>query len=534
MRMYDIIHKKREGGELTGEEIRFFVQGFTWGEIPDYQASALLMAIFFRGMTRRETGDLTLEMAQSGDMVDLSPLPGVKVDKHSTGGVGDKTSLVIGPIAAACGVTIAKMSGRGLGHTGGTVDKLESIPGLGTDIPREEFFQIVKDTGLAIIGQSGNLCPADKKLYALRDVTATVESLPLIASSIMAKKIAAGADAILLDVKVGSGAFMKTLEDSRALAREMVRIGAQVGRRTVALITDMDMPLGRKIGNALEVQEAAEALSGKGDRRLVELCLELAANMVYLGEQAPDMEAARARAAEAVSSGRALEKLAQMVRAQGGDPSYITNPEKFAISPAWVEVPAPQTGYITRLDAEGCGLAAVELGAGRETKDSPIDFGAGIVLLKNKGDRVERGRAHRPALRPGGIPVPPGGPALFRGPGDRPPGPRPGPPDPRAGGGLLKYTDPAQPERGAYIMKNPIVTIQTNQGAIRVELYPDVAPNTVNNFISLVEKGFYNGTIFHRVIPGFMIQGGDPQGTGMGGPGYTIPESLPQTALKTT
>ena len=391
MRMYDIIHKKREGGELTGEEIRFFVQGFTWGEIPDYQASALLMAIFFRGMTRRETGDLTLEMAQSGDMVDLSPLPGVKVDKHSTGGVGDKTSLVIGPIAAACGVTIAKMSGRGLGHTGGTVDKLESIPGLGTDIPREEFFQIVKDTGLAIIGQSGNLCPADKKLYALRDVTATVESLPLIASSIMAKKIAAGADAILLDVKVGSGAFMKTLEDSRALAREMVRIGAQVGRRTVALITDMDMPLGRKIGNALEVQEAAEALSGKGDRRLVELCLELAANMVYLGEQAPDMEAARARAAEAVSSGRALEKLAQMVRAQGGDPSYITNPEKFAISPAWVEVPAPQTGYITRLDAEGCGLAAVELGAGRETKDSPIDFGAGIVLLKNKGDRVERG-----------------------------------------------------------------------------------------------------------------------------------------------
>ena len=391
MRMYDIIHKKREGGELTGEEIRFFVQGFTRGEIPDYQASALLMAIFFREMTRRETGDLTLEMAQSGDMVDLSPLPGVKVDKHSTGGVGDKTSLVIGPIAAACGVTIAKMSGRGLGHTGGTVDKLESIPGLRTDLPRQDFFSIVERTGLAIIGQSGNLCPADKKLYALRDVTATVESLPLIASSIMAKKIAAGADAILLDVKVGSGAFMKTLEDSRALAREMVRIGAQVGRRTVALITDMDMPLGRKIGNALEVQEAAEVLSGRGDRRLVELCLELAANMVYLGEQAPDMEAARARAAEAVSSGRALEKLAQMVRAQGGDPSYITNPEKFAISPAWVEVPAPQTGYITRLDAEGCGLAAVELGAGRETQDSPIDFGAGIVLLKNKGDRVERG-----------------------------------------------------------------------------------------------------------------------------------------------
>lgn len=392
MRMYDIIHKKREGGQLTREELRFFVQGFTRGEIPDYQASALLMAIFFRGMTRRETGDLTLEMAGSGDKVDLSTLPGVKVDKHSTGGVGDKTSLIIGPIAAACGVTIAKMSGRGLGHTGGTVDKLESIPGLRTDIPRQEFFDIVKRTGLSIIGQSGNLCPADKKLYALRDVTATVESLPLIASSIMSKKIAAGADAILLDVKVGSGAFMKTLEDSRALAREMVRIGSQVGRQTVALITDMDMPLGRKIGNALEVQEAVEVLSGKGDHRLRSLCLELSANMVYLGRQAETMEEARAKAVEAVRSGGALEKLRQMAEAQGGDPSYITNPEKFTISPACVEIAAPQGGYITRLDAEGCGLAAVELGAGRETKESPIDFGAGIVLMKNKGDRVEQGQ----------------------------------------------------------------------------------------------------------------------------------------------
>ena len=392
MRMYDIIHKKREGGELTREELRFFVLGFTRGEIPDYQASALLMAIFFRGMTRRETGDLTLEMAGSGDRVDLSTLPGVKVDKHSTGGVGDKTSLIIGPIAAACGVTIAKMSGRGLGHTGGTVDKLESIPGLRTDIPRQEFFDIVKRTGLSIIGQSGNLCPADKKLYALRDVTATVESLPLIASSIMSKKIAAGADAILLDVKMGSGAFMKTLEDSRALAREMVRIGSQVGRQTVALITDMDMPLGRKIGNALEVQEAVEVLSGKGDHRLRSLCLELSANMVYLGRQAETMEEARAKAVEAVRSGRALEKLCRMVEAQGGDPSYITNPEKFTISPACVEIAAPQGGYITRLDAEGCGLAAVELGAGRETKESPIDFGAGIILLKNKGDRVEQGQ----------------------------------------------------------------------------------------------------------------------------------------------
>ena len=392
MRMYDIIHKKREGGELTGEELRFFVQGFTRGEIPDYQASALLMAIFFRGMTRRETGDLTLEMARSGDTVDLSSLPGVKVDKHYTGGVGDKTSLIIGPIAAACGVTIAKMSGRGLGHTGGTVDKLESIPGLRTDIPRQEFFEIVQRTGLSIIGQSGNLCPADKKLYALRDVTATVESLPLIASSIMSKKIAAGADAILLDVKVGSGAFMKTLEDSRALAQEMVRIGTQVGRRTVALITDMDMPLGRHIGNALEVQEAVEVLSGGGDSRLRDLCLELSANMIYLGQRAETMEEARAKAAEAVSAGRALQKLAEMVEAQGGDPSYIAHPEKFTLSPACVELSAPQTGYITRLDAEGCGLAAVELGAGRETKESSIDFGAGIVLLQNKGDRVEQGQ----------------------------------------------------------------------------------------------------------------------------------------------
>lgn len=300
--------------------------------------------------------------------------------------------MILGPIAAACGVKIAKMSGRGLGHTGGTVDKLESIPGLRTDIPRQEFFEIVNRTGLAIIGQSGNLCPADKKLYALRDVTATVESLPLIASSIMSKKIAAGADAILLDVKMGSGAFMKTLEDSRALAQEMVRIGEQVGRRTVALITDMDMPLGKNIGNALEVWEAVEVLSGAGDRRLRALCLELSANMIYLGGQAPDMAKARARAVEAVRSGKALEKFRQMVEAQGGDGTVVTRTEKLALSPVCVEVPAPETGYLTRMDAEECGLAAVELGAGRETKESPIDYGAGIVLLKNKGDAVEKGQ----------------------------------------------------------------------------------------------------------------------------------------------
>lgn len=392
MRVYDLIAKKRDGGTHSREELEQIVNGYVSGEVTDYQMAAWMMAVYLRGMTDEETAELTDVMAHSGVMVDLSPIPGIKVDKHSTGGVGDKTSLIIGPIAAACGVTIAKMSGRGLGHTGGTVDKLESIPGLRTDIPRQEFFDIVKRTGLSIIGQSGNLCPADKKLYALRDVTATVESLPLIASSIMSKKIAAGADAILLDVKVGSGAFMKTLEDSRALAREMVRIGSQVGRQTVALITDMDMPLGRKIGNALEVQEAVEVLSGKGDHRLRSLCLELSANMVYLGRQAETMEEARAKAVEAVRSGGALEKLRQMAEAQGGDGSYITNPEKFTISPACVEIAAPQAGYITRLDAEGCGLAAVELGAGRETKESSIDFGAGIILLKNKGDRVEQGQ----------------------------------------------------------------------------------------------------------------------------------------------
>lgn len=392
MLMTDIIAKKRDGGELTAEEIGFVIDGYTRGEVPDYQVSALLMAIVWRGMTRRETYDLTMAMVRSGDVLDLSSISGVKADKHSTGGVGDKTSLCLLPMVATQGVRMAKMSGRGLGHTGGTLDKLESFAGFKCGLTLEGFFRQVEETGFAIAGQTANLDPADKKLYALRDVTATVESLPLIASSIMSKKIAAGADAILLDVKMGSGAFMKTLEDSRALAREMVRIGSQVGRRTVALITDMDMPLGSRIGNALEVQEAVEVLSGKGDRRLRALCLELSANMIYLGGHAPDMPKARAKAVEAVRSGRALEKLRRMVEAQGGDPSYITNPEKFTISPACVEIAAPQTGYITRLDAEGCGLAAVELGAGRETKESLIDFGAGIVLLHNKGDRVEQGQ----------------------------------------------------------------------------------------------------------------------------------------------
>lgn len=389
--MYDIIHKKREGGALSREETAFFIRGFTRGEIPDYQASALLMAIYFQGMTPEETAALTLEMAASGDQVDLSSLPGVKVDKHSTGGVGDKTTLIAGPIAAACGVTVAKMSGRGLGHTGGTVDKLESIPGFRADLPREEFFRVVRETGMALISQSGNLCPADKKLYALRDVTATVESLPLIASSVMSKKIASGADAILLDVKVGSGAFMKTLEDSRALAREMVRIGESVGRRTSAVITDMDMPLGRCVGNALEVAEAVSVLRGNGEKRLTALCLELAAHMVLLAGRADTLERARACAEQALESGEAFRRLCRTAAAQGGEVSALEDPRRLPRSPLCREVKAPASGFLTRLNAEECGLAAVELGAGRETKDSAIDPGAGLVLLKNKGDRVSAG-----------------------------------------------------------------------------------------------------------------------------------------------
>lgn len=392
MRMVDVIHKKRMGGELTKEEIAFFVRGYTAGTIPDYQAAALIMAICFQGMTSRETGMLTLEMAASGDTVDLSPISGVKVDKHSTGGVGDKTTLAAGPIAAACGVKVAKMSGRGLGYTGGTVDKLESILGYRTDLPRQEFFHVVDRTGMALIGQSGNLCPADKKLYALRDVTDTVESLPLIASSIMSKKIAAGADAILLDVKVGSGAFMKTLPEARALATEMVNIGKQVGRRTVALITDMDRPLGRYIGNALEVREAVEVLQGQGEERLTALCLELAANMVWLARLAHGLEEARQMAAEALSSGKAFRQFCATVEAQGGDSGCLREPEKLALSTEVCRVKMPKSGYISHLNAELCGLAAAELGAGRETKESAIDHGAGIVLLKTVGDYAKRGQ----------------------------------------------------------------------------------------------------------------------------------------------
>ena len=390
MRMYDIIMNKRNGGVLSDEEIAFFIDGYTNGHIPDYQASALLMAIWFNGMNEHETAVLTDCMARSGDMVDLSAIPGIKVDKHSTGGVGDKTTLVIAPIVAACGVPVAKMSGRGLGHTGGTIDKLESIPGFRVSVAQEQFFQIVRDAGLSVIGQTGNIAPADKKLYALRDVTATVDSLPLIASSIMSKKLAAGSNAIVLDVKTGSGAFMKTLDDSIGLAQAMVSIGERNGRRTIALITDMDLPLGHAIGNSLEVAESVATLKGHGPADLTEVCLQLAANMLYLADKGT-LDECRRLAEDALSSGAALEKLRAMVIAQGGDVSVIADTSKFPQAPVTYEVKSPSDGYITHMETEKCGIASVALGAGRESKEDDIDMSAGVVLVKKTGDKVTRG-----------------------------------------------------------------------------------------------------------------------------------------------
>lgn len=390
MRMYDILAKKRDGGILTDEQIQFFIDGYVSGAIPDYQASALLMAIFLKGMTPHETAALTRSMAQSGDLVDLSSIDGIKVDKHSTGGVGDKTTLIVAPVVASLGVRVAKMSGRGLGHTGGTVDKLESIPGFRTTLDREAFFDVVRRVGVSVIGQSGNLAPADKKLYALRDVTATVNSIPLIASSIMSKKIAAGSDRILLDVKTGSGAFMKTLEDSIALAKEMVSIGEHVGRRTVALITDMDRPLGCAIGNALEVCEACETLQGRGPADLTEVCIELAANMLWLAEKG-ELAQCRSLAKQQIANGEAFAKLKEMVQAQGGDTSVLDDPEKFAPPNVCYEVLAQREGFLYAMDTEKCGIASVELGAGREKKEDPIDYSAGIVLRKKVGDFVRKG-----------------------------------------------------------------------------------------------------------------------------------------------
>ena len=390
MHMYDLITRKKHGAALTDEEIAFMIDGYVKGEIPDYQMAAMLMAIWFSGMTDHETAELTQVMARSGDQIDLSAISGRTVDKHSTGGVGDKTTLIACPLVAACGGKIAKMSGRGLGHTGGTVDKLAAIPGYRTELTREEFFHTVETCGISLIGQSGNLAPADKKLYALRDVTATVDSIPLIASSIMSKKLAAGASAILLDVKTGSGAFMKTQEDAIRLARTMVAIGEEAGRHTVALITDMDVPLGCGIGNSIEVRESAAVLRGEGPADLREVSLALAANMLFLiGKGTP--AACRALAERAIADGSALATLCRMVRAQGGDARVLTGETDFEAAPFSREVCAPRAGFVTRMDAEAIGEVSVVLGAGRETKESVIDPAAGLILHRKYGDAVQAG-----------------------------------------------------------------------------------------------------------------------------------------------
>ena len=392
MRMVDVIARKQLGRPLDEEEISLLVRGVVDGSIPDYQISALLMAIYFCGMDSRETALLTQYMASSGDIVDLSAVDGVKVDKHSTGGVGDKTTLVAAPVAAACGVKVAKMSGRGLGFTGGTLDKLESIPGFKTSLPQKEFLRIVNEVGVCVIGQSGNICPADKKLYAIRDVTGTVKSIPLIASSIMSKKLAAGADCILLDVKTGSGAFMKTEDDATALAGAMVAIGRAHGKKTAALITDMDAPLGYAVGNALEVAEAADTLKGKGPDDFKTLCLEISANMLELAGRG-DGKACRKMAEDALESGRALDIFMKMVSAQGGDAAVINDTGLLPKAAVVRDAVAGRDGYIARMDAETCGAAAGILGAGRETLDSRIDHAAGIMLLKKPGDAVKKGEA---------------------------------------------------------------------------------------------------------------------------------------------
>lgn len=391
MRMLDIILKKRDGGELTKEEILFFIKEYVAGRIPDYQASALLMAIYFQGMTSRETADLTLAMAYSGETVDLSPIPGVKVDKHSTGGVGDTTTLVVAPLVAACGVPVAKMSGRGLGHTGGTIDKLESIPGFNPFQSVDDFIRIVREVGLAIVGQTENLVPADKKLYALRDVTGTVEHKSLIASSVMSKKIAAGADAIVLDVKTGSGAFMKSVEDAFELAQEMVNVGVLVGRNTTAIVTDMNQPLGMAVGNALEVKEAIEVLKGEREGELKEVSLLLGAYMLYVAGHSRTVEQGREMVEEALYSGRGAQKLKEMIRAQGGDERVVDDTSLLPVADEVIAIKAQRGGYISFMDAYSIGQAARLLGAGRSTKEDKIDHRVGIVLHKRVGERVEKG-----------------------------------------------------------------------------------------------------------------------------------------------
>ncbi|MCY8534182.1 pyrimidine-nucleoside phosphorylase [Bacillus vallismortis] len=391
MRMVDIIIKKQNGKELTTEEIQFFVNGYTDGSIPDYQASALAMAIFFQDMSDRERADLTMAMVNSGETIDLSAIEGIKVDKHSTGGVGDTTTLVLAPLVAALDVPVAKMSGRGLGHTGGTIDKLEAIDGFHVELSKDEFIKLVNRDKVAVIGQSGNLTPADKKLYALRDVTGTVNSIPLIASSIMSKKIAAGADAIVLDVKTGAGAFMKTEEDAAELAKAMVRIGNNVGRQTMAVISDMSQPLGFAIGNALEVKEAIDTLKGEGPEDLHELVLTLGSQMVVLAKKANTLDEARAKLEEVMKNGKALEKFKDFLKNQGGDSSIVDDPSKLPQAAYQIDVPAKEAGFVSEIVADEIGVAAMLLGAGRATKEDEIDLAVGIMLRKKVGDKVEKG-----------------------------------------------------------------------------------------------------------------------------------------------
>lgn len=391
MNTVELITKKRDGGELTREEIRYLVLGFTDGSIPDYQMSAFLMAVCWRGMSRQETVWLTQEMKMSGDIADLSRIRGLKIDKHSTGGVGDKTTLIVGPLAAACGVPVAKMSGRGLGFTGGTVDKLEAIPGFQTTLAEQDFFDQVNRSGIAVIGQTAHIAPADKKIYALRDVTGTVENLSLITSSIMSKKLASGSDGILLDVKCGRGAFMKTEEDARQLAELMVEIGKADGKKTQAVITDMNQPLGRAVGNALEVREAIQVLQGDGPEDITELSVELAGRMIWLGGCSASAEEGIAKAGEALRSGAGLAKFREFVSGQGGDPAVAEDLSLLPLSPLCAEVRASRDGFVQGLDAMQIGLASQHTGAGRETKEDVIDHGAGILLHRKTGDAVKAG-----------------------------------------------------------------------------------------------------------------------------------------------
>ncbi|RIL74557.1 pyrimidine-nucleoside phosphorylase [Staphylococcus devriesei] len=391
MRMVDVIEKKRDGKALTQEEIEFFINGYTKGDIPDYQASSLAMAIYFQNMNEEERANLTMAMVNSGDVIDLSLINGIKVDKHSTGGVGDTTTLVLAPLVAAVGVPVAKMSGRGLGHTGGTIDKLESIKGFHVEISEDEFVKLVNENQVAVIGQSGNLTPADKKLYALRDVTGTVNSIPLIASSIMSKKIAAGADAIVLDVKTGNGAFMKTLEDAENLAHAMVSIGNNVGRNTMAIISDMSQPLGRAIGNALELKEAIDTLKGEGPEDLTELVLTLGSQMVVLAKQAKTLDEARQLLLNAIKDGSALAKFKVFLEQQGGDATVVDDPDKLPTAQYKIEYKAKSNGVVSELIANEIGVASMMLGAGRQTKEDEIDLSVGIVLHKKVGDTVQIG-----------------------------------------------------------------------------------------------------------------------------------------------